>query len=144
MKYKHLILEKKEYVYLKRILNISEFTSDTATKKSLLRLTEELTTALVVDEQDMPADIIRFNSIVSIETTTRWKQEIQLVTPVEGDVSLKKISILKPMGAALIGYAADDVIEWEFPSGKQQLHIVHVKQADTYNNPQTNTLKNIL
>jgi regulator of nucleoside diphosphate kinase len=128
MKYAQLVLEKKEYVYIKRILNISGFNGDMSTKKSLARLTDELMTAQVLDEEDMPEDIIRLNSIIRIKSKSGWEQEIQLVIPTQGDFSQQKISILRPMGAALIGYAQDDVIEWEFPSGIQELHIVSVKQ----------------
>jgi len=49
MKYENLILEKKEYVYLKRILNISGYSKDFKTQRSLQRLFDELTTAQIVD-----------------------------------------------------------------------------------------------
>ena len=45
MKYGSLILEKKEYVYLKRILNVSAYASDFEVQRSLLKLSEELKSA---------------------------------------------------------------------------------------------------
>lgn len=128
MKYGNLILEKREYVYLKRILNISGYAQDSIIQKSLQCLTEELKSAQVMNEEDMPPDVIRFNSMVTVKTGVQWQREFQLVIPTDDNLSQNKLSVLKPMGAALIGYAQDDVIEWEFPSGMQQLQIVAVKR----------------
>ena len=74
MKYGSLILEKKEYVYLKRILNISGYTEDVETQKSVQRLIEELKSAMIVDEMDMPEDIVRFNSSVLVSSDKGWKK----------------------------------------------------------------------
>jgi len=128
MKYGSLILEKKEYVYLKRILNISGYAEDFETQKSLQRFSEELKNAQIVDEPDIPADVIRFNSKIMVYSETGWEKVLQLVTPSEKDAQQGKISILTPMGAALFGYSEGDTIEWDFPSGKQQLKIVTVTQ----------------
>jgi regulator of nucleoside diphosphate kinase len=137
MKYDHLILEKKEYVCIKRVLNLSGFNLDQANKESLSKLSEELITAQVLDEEDMPLDVIRLNSKVRISTKNGWEEEVQVVIPNHGDLSKKKISILKPMGAALIGYAQGDVVTWQFPMGIQELHIVSVEQDMTSNKLQS-------
>ncbi|WP_194852267.1 GreA/GreB family elongation factor [Nonlabens antarcticus] len=131
MKYGSLILEKKEYVYLKRILNISGYSEDIEIKKSLQRLSEELKIAQVVDEEDMPKDVIRFNSSVLVSSEKGWKKDLQVVIPTEKDFEKGKISILTPMGAALFGYSETDVVEWEFPNGNQQLKIETVTQDES-------------
>lgn len=130
MKYGSLILEKKEYVYLKRILNISGYAEDFETQKSLQRFSEELKNAQIVDEADIPQDVIRFNSKITVYSENGWEKTIQLVIPSEKDAKQDKISILTPMGAALFGYSEGDTIEWDFPSGKKQLEIVAVKQDE--------------
>ena len=56
---------------------------------------------------------------------------LQVVIPKDKDLKLNKISILAPMGAALIGYSNDDTIIWDFPGGKQQLKITNVTQEET-------------
>jgi len=133
MKYGSLILEKKEYVYLKRILNISGYMEDFQTQRSLQTLSEELKNAMIVDEEDMPKDVIRFNSIIKVSSTeNKWEKTIQLVTPTERDVKLNKISILTPMGAALLGYSEEDTVLWDFPTGKKNLHILSVTQANDH------------
>lgn len=132
MKYGSLILEKKEYVYLKRILNISGYTKDFEVQKSLQRLSDELKSAHIVDEAEMPEDVIRFNSKVTVVSDKGWEKELQVVTPMDKDVKQNKISILTPMGSALIGYSKDDTIIWDFPSGKQHLKITNTSHEQMY------------
>ena len=130
MKYGSLILEKKEYVYIKRILNISGYAKDLQTQKSLQRLIEELKNAQIVNAVDMPKDVIRFNSRIMVYSENGWEKSIQLVIPQDKDAKQDKISILTPMGAALFGYSEGDTIEWDFPSGKQVIKIVAVLQDE--------------
>ena len=130
MKYGSLILEKKEYVYLKRLLNISGYADHVTIQESLIRLSEELKNAQIVDEENMPHDIIRFNSRVTVSTETGWQRSIQIVIPANRDIKQHKISVLSPMGAALIGYSTDDIIEWDLHNGKQKIRIVGVEQHE--------------
>ncbi|EDM44910.1 transcription elongation factor [unidentified eubacterium SCB49] len=131
MKYGSVIIEKKEYVFLKRILNISGYAADFEIQKSFKRLNEELKTAIIVDEEEMPTDVIRFNSQVLISTKNGWKKEFQIVSPALKDVKADKISILTVMGAALFGYAQGDTVEWEFPTGKNLITIEKVAQVES-------------
>ncbi|WP_299109642.1 GreA/GreB family elongation factor [uncultured Winogradskyella sp.] len=130
MKYGSLIIEKKEYVYLKRILNISGYAEDHETQKCLMKLSDELKTAHIVDAKEVPLDIIRFNSKVTVVFENGIEKKVQLVIPMDKDVTKNKISVLTPMGSALIGYSTDDVIEWDFPNGKQQIKITEVSQEE--------------
>lgn len=129
MKYGSLILEKKEYVYLKRVLNISGYVEDSETQKSFQKLNEELKTAKVVDENDVPNDVVRFNSKVTVASNRGWEKTIQIVIPADKDVAQNKVSILTPIGSALFGYSKSDVVNWDFPSGNQQLEIKEVLQV---------------
>jgi len=131
MKYGSLILEKKEYVYLKRILNVSGYANDFEAQKSLLKLSEELKSAHIVDEEEMPEDVIRFNSKVTVVSDTGWEKTLQVVNPTDRDSKKDKISVLMPMGAALIGYSSNDTVVWDFPGGKQELKITNVTQEET-------------
>ena len=132
MKYGSIILEKKEYVYLKRILNISGYAEDHETQKCLMALAEELKTAHIVGEDEIPKDVIRFNSKVTLVLENGVEKVLQLVIPSERDIEQSKISVLTPMGSALIGYSVDDTILWDFPAGKQHLKIVSVTQDNSF------------
>lgn len=134
MKYNTIVIEKKEYVLLKRYMNLSGYYKDDTFRKSVKKLVGELDSAKIVDETDMPEDVIRFNTIVTIVSKTGWRKKFQLVLPKESDVKNDKISILTPMGAAVMGYAEGDAITWEFPSGEQQLTIEKVEQENIHIN----------
>lgn len=127
MKYGSLILEKKEYVYIKRILNISGYVGNHEIQKSLQKFTEELKTAHILDEEEMPDDVVRLNSIVTV-ASDNWEKTIQIVQPSEKDIKHNKVSILTPMGAALFGYSVNDIVHWEFPSGDIALKVIEVTQ----------------
>jgi len=128
MKYGNLVLEKKEFVLLKRLVNVSGFYTDNTYKNSINKLTEELKSAVVYNEEEMPKDVIRFNSMVTIRAANGWSKQFQLVIPSQGDFKNSKISILTPMGAAVIGYAKGDDIIWEFRNGEQTLEVADVQQ----------------
>ena len=130
MKYGSLILEKKEYVYLKRILNISGYGNDANVTKSLVKLSEELKTAQIVNNNEVPDDIVRFNSIVTIASENGWEKELQVVIPMDKNVALNKVSVLAPMGAALLGYSKNDTIDWDFPGGAQKIKIIDVQKEE--------------
>ena len=129
MKYGSLVLEKKEYVFLKRLLNVSGYYKDQNTKDSLKKLSTEISSARIIDNEDMPIDVIRLHSTVSVTYGNR-QMEFQLVVPTERDIAANKISVLSPMGAAVIGYAKGDVVSWNFSNGAKELTITHVKQAE--------------
>ena len=133
MKYGSLIMEKKEYVYLKRILNISGYAEDFQTLKSHQKLSDELKTAHIVDNDEMPLDVIRFNSKVTIIFNNGIEKTIQIVAPMDKDVKNNKISILTPMGTALIGYSKGDIVTWEFPMGQHEIKIIEVQQEKLFN-----------
>ena len=130
MKYGGLIIEKKEYVLLKRLMNLSGYHRDNTFKKSLKKLKEEMESAQILDEADMPKDVIRFNSNVTIISENGWHKKFKLVFPSKSDVKNNYISILTPMGAAVMGYANGDSLIWEFPTGNQKLTIENVEQEN--------------
>jgi len=134
MKYNTIVIEKKEYVLLKRYMNLSGYYKDDTFRKSVQKLVGELDSAKIADADEMPEDVIRFNTTVTIVSKTGWHKKFQLVLPKESDVKNDKISILTPMGAAVMGYAEGDSITWEFPSGEQQLTIEKVQQENIHIN----------
>lgn len=129
MKYGNLILEKKEYVFLKRLLNVTGYYKDENTKVSLKKLSDELNSAIIYDHEEMPTDVIRLNSKVTVQSGT-WQTEFQLVIPTERNIAENKISILAPMGSAVMGYAEGDAVIWNFPNGTKELKITRVKQDE--------------
>lgn len=132
MKYGNIILEKKEYVYLKRLLNLNTYTNNSNTQSSIQRLIEELKTAQIVDEIEMPEDVIRFNSNVKVIAENGWENTLKIVVPSEKNVKEHKISVLSPIGIALFGYSENDELVWDFPGGQRKIKIVAVNQDENH------------
>ncbi|MDE3742597.1 GreA/GreB family elongation factor [Maribacter polysaccharolyticus] len=130
MKYGNLIIEKREYVLLKKLMNLSKYYKDVTLGKSMKKLSGEIESATICDEKDMPNDVIRFNSTITVVSEKGWSKKFTLVTPAESNIEHGKISLLTPMGSAVIGYAEGDTIIWEFPSGEQHLTIGNVEQGN--------------
>ncbi|MDT0678656.1 GreA/GreB family elongation factor [Autumnicola musiva] len=135
MKYGELIVEKKEYEFLRQLMSLAKYYKDTTYKASIYKLNEELKAAKIVSRNKMPDDVIRLNSIVTIQTPFAVEKTYQLVTPDKSDLRNNKISILAPMGLALFGYAEGDAIEWQFPGGDSTIDIIKVAQEDYILNP---------
>ena len=131
MKHGNLVIEKGEFVLIKRLVNISGYYADTTQRDSIQKLAGELEQALIRSEEEMPKDVVRFNSWITIGTPKGWHKKFQLVMPKESDVKTNKISVLAPMGLAVFGYAQGDDVTWNFPTGEQKLTILEVEQAET-------------
>lgn len=79
-------------------------------------LNEELSRAHIVASSEAPPTLITMNSRVVFENlTTGKKREITLVYPHEADASAGCVSVLAPMGAALIGLSVGQEIDWPLP-----------------------------
>ena len=67
------------------------------------KLLIELERADVVPEKDMPANIIRMNSRVEFEIDGANRRHVEIVFPRDADIDAGRISVLTPIGTALIG-----------------------------------------
>ncbi len=94
----------------------------------------ELERANVVDSDQISAKIVTMNSTVKfvIESTSE-EFELTLVYPDDIDSSGKKISILAPVGSALLGLSVGDEIEWPKPGGG----VLKVKVKDVIYQPES-------
>lgn len=83
------------------------------------RLEEELARAVVVPREEMPRDVVTMKSRVVFENeTTGERREVTLVYPREADIDAGKISVLVPVGTALLGLRVGQSIDWKLPSGE--------------------------
>lgn len=81
-------------------------------------LISELERAKVVDPKEIPATVVTMNSTVCfVIESTKKEFELTLVYPKDVDSSGTKISILAPVGSALLGLSQGDQIEWPKPGG---------------------------
>lgn len=93
-------------------------------------LSEELTRAIVVERDHFPMDVIRLNSMVTITDLATGKDiTLTIVLPEYADFKQQKVSVLAPMGTALIGFKKGQNITWQVPAGLKNFLIVDVKQS---------------
>ena len=84
-------------------------------------LLAELERADVVPETAMPADVVRISSIIEFEVDDGRRLKVQLVLPENADINAGKISVLTPVGAALIGLSSGQTMEWLGHDGRERL-----------------------
>jgi len=119
-----LNLSKGVFVLLKEYLRTNNKLSEFNKK----RLSEELKYANVVVRKEVPEEAVDLDTWVKI-TDMESKQELEfsLVHPTKAKVSKNKLSVLSPIGVALLGYNVGDQVEWEMPEGLKMYKIEEVK-----------------
>ena len=96
-------------------------------KEYLNKLEAELERAQMVDPKDIPVDVITMRSKVRLKDLVSGEANTySLVFPTEADFSEGKISVLAPIGTAILGYKQGDTIEWPVPSGVRRLKVDRV------------------
>ena len=81
----------------------------------------ELARAIVVSDEAVPADVVIMDSRVAYtDEATGVSREITLVYPHEADGAQGRVSVLAPVGTALLGLSAGQSIEWDFPDGRRR------------------------
>jgi len=91
----------------------------------------ELDRASVVSDDEMPEDVVRMGSRLRYRADGSAEREVTLVYPAEVNIDEGKISVMTPVGTALIGLRSGQSIDWLTRDGRQQvLTVLDVHQAD--------------
>lgn len=99
-------------------------TEDSRDSKHLRELEDELLRAEVVEPRDIPADVITMNSQVCLKDLDSGEELLYtLVFPSDSRLADNRISILAPVGTALLGYRVGDTVTWKVPGGTRRLKI---------------------
>jgi regulator of nucleoside diphosphate kinase len=121
--------DKKIYITdsdMKRLLKLvktaREFNQED--EKYLRDLESELGKASIVKSEDIPNNVITMNAKVLLKDLDS-KEELtyQLVFPEDSNPGQDKISVLSPIGTALLGYNEGDNVEWAVPAGTARLKV---------------------
>ena len=95
--------------------------------EDLDHLEAELARAKVVPAKDVPADVITMNSSVQlVDLDTHEETTYTLVFPKDADMSRGKISVLAPIGTAMLGYRVGDTFTWKVPQGVRRFQVKKV------------------
>ena len=116
-------ITEQDAMRLRRLLD-SRLASKEADTESLTRLQRELDRALVVPQAELPADAIAMNSTVELEDLSDGEViTYTLVYPEQANPANGRISILAPLGMAMLGYRVGDEFEWPVPSGTIRVRV---------------------
>ncbi len=120
-----LIISEHDY---QRLLPLTEKYTSLAAEA----LEAELSRAEIVLDSDFPKDVVCMDSSVTfIDLDTRESSTVSLVFPADTNIEKMKISILSPVGTALIGLQVGGKIDWPLPGGKvRHLQVVAVTQTE--------------
>ena len=123
---KQLVLRKDDYNVLISILTggNKRVAFDRCNAESLQA---ELKKAKLVNKNDFPTDVVRLNSTVRIRAEDKNEiMEFTLVTPDKADIKEKGVSVMAPIGTALIGFRKGKKIKWQVPAGQKIFTILDV------------------
>jgi regulator of nucleoside diphosphate kinase len=123
MKRETLIISDVDRENLEALIESSRIDS-LVREDSLNALEVELRRARIVPADKVPANVITMNSIVRLRDLDSGEtEEYELVYPADADMALHRISVLAPVGTAILGYRRGDIIEWPVPAGLRRLRV---------------------
>ena len=122
-----LVLTKEDYQIIRSYIKTASRTI-TFNRNDPEELEGELKKAKVVDKEKLPGDVVRLNSTVIIREEKENKvMELTVVTPEKANIKQKLISVMSPIGTALIGFRKGQQVKWKVPAGKKTFTIMEVQ-----------------
>ncbi|WP_134088407.1 GreA/GreB family elongation factor [Olivibacter sp. XZL3] len=95
--------------------------------KQMMSLAYELGRAKVLKKETIEKERVKLNSLVKIQDLDNQRvMTFRIVAPELADVKAQKISVLTPMGSALIGFKEGDQVAWKMPAGIKKYIILDV------------------
>ncbi len=96
-------------------------------RHDLAGVKQELARAEIVSSEDVHPEVVTMNSkVVLQDLDTHEEMQVVLVFPEKADAETGHISVLAPVGSAILGYRRGDVIEWPVPAGVRRLRVKDV------------------
>ena len=130
MESSNLVFEKKEYLLLKRLINLSVYVNDETSLNTLEKLSSSLEKAQINHDLDMPKNVVRINSMVTLSFMDLHVSTLQLVMPSENQSGQNKVSIVTLLGAALIGQREGTTISLKDSTRIMKFKIIKVNQVN--------------
>lgn len=110
-----LHLTPQDFDRLERLVGIS------SKSPNVVALEEEIDRAVIVEREALPPDVVTMNSRIRFaDEESGEESEVTLVYPSEADASSGRISVLAPIGTALLGLTVGGSIEWTMPNGSRR------------------------
>jgi len=129
MKEREIFITQFDKERLEELLGVAESFGELHGRdlRYLRDLRKELARATVVSSQKIPPDVVTMNSQVLLRDLSATEElSLRLVFPKDADMASGAISVLAPVGTAILGYRAGDVVEWPVPTGTGRFAIEKV------------------
>lgn len=121
-----IILTAEDQQRLQAFLR-SEFAALVGQRDHLQDLEAELNRATIVSPEDVPEDVVTMNSTIILrDLQTAEIETYTLVYPDQADILNGRLSVLAPIGTAVLGQRVGDVLRWRVPAGWRRLQIEQV------------------
>lgn len=121
-----IIITKTDFERLESLLS-SEFTQAIGPSEYLADLAAELRRAEVVDPEAVPRNVVTMNSTVKLrDCDTNELDSYTLVFPEQADIANSKLSVLAPVGTAILGQRVGDALRWRTPGGWRRVKVERV------------------
>jgi regulator of nucleoside diphosphate kinase len=122
-----IYITTSDYHRLSGLIEMSRERNGDADREYLDQLEEELAQAEVVNPEDIPQDVITMRSKVRLKDLKSGQTVMySLVFPNEANSNEGHISVLAPIGTALLGNRSGDVVESRVPSGLRRLKVKEI------------------
>lgn len=116
-----LIITARDLARLRRVIDLHD-------TNAAEQLEAELQRATVVDPREVPPTVVTMNSEVAYEDlATGERRVVRVVFPNEADAGRGKVSVMAPIGSALIGLSVGQEIEWRVPGGRKRIRVVEIR-----------------
>jgi regulator of nucleoside diphosphate kinase len=109
---------------LKALLT-TQISSEEALGPYVRKLEDEISKAAVIQPEQADPDLVTMNSRVLLALDDA-DMDLWLVYPAEADINENKVSVLSPIGTAILGYSKGDVIRWDIPAGVAEITIKEI------------------
>jgi regulator of nucleoside diphosphate kinase len=124
---KSIIITLLDRERILKLINQEKEFGKAKNKEYLKSLEQELNRATILPSERIPADVVTMNSRILLEDLDAGeKMEYTLVYPKDSELLENKISVLAPIGTAILGYQEGDIIDWKVPSGIIRLKIERI------------------
>lgn len=112
---------------LNKLIEMFEDDPGMRDKKYIEELDDELRRAKVVPPKSVPGDVITMNTRVRVkDLDSGAEMTYQVVFPGDADIKQNKVSILAPIGTALIGFRVGETVEWKVPAGVKKMKVEEI------------------
>lgn len=122
----NIIMTTADHAELTSVITVTGKLSDLV-KWELRLLENELKRAHIVPPEEVPSDVITMNTRAELlDLESGEEMEFTLVLPRDANINDGKISVLAPLGTAMLGYRVGDEFDWHVPYGIRKLKVTGI------------------